>query len=123
LKDWARKTSFEIMELAKELRYAVVREDLTGLINTLRRIESKDHRTGLTIMGYRRIGKWIDWQAEKQGVPLAIVSPNGTSSECPKCGSKELEEAGYRRLRCLKSLLNRDTQDAASKKIGTSLGS
>jgi transposase len=74
-------------------------------------------------MGYRRIGKWIDWQAEKQGVPLAIVSPKGTSSECPKCGSKELEEAGYRRLRCLKSLLNRDTQDAASKKIGTSLGS
>jgi transposase len=50
-------------------------------------------------MGYRRLGKWIDWQAEKQGVPLAIVNPNGTSSECPKCDSK-LEENGYRRLRC-----------------------
>jgi transposase len=35
----------------------------------------------------------------KQGVLLAIVNPNGTSSECPKCDSK-LEEAGYRRLRC-----------------------
>ncbi|MDT7889200.1 MAG: transposase [Desulfurococcales archaeon] len=51
-------------------------------------------------MGYSRLGKWIEWQAEKHGVPLAIVSPNGTSSECPKCGSKGLEEAGYRRLRC-----------------------
>jgi putative transposase len=33
------------------------------------------------------------------GSPLAIVNPNGTSSECPKCDSK-LEENGYRRLRC-----------------------
>jgi transposase len=33
------------------------------------------------------------------GSPLAIVDPRGTSSECPKCGSK-LEENGYRRLKC-----------------------
>jgi transposase len=50
-------------------------------------------------MGYARLGRWIDWQAMKQGVPLAIVNPSGTSSECPKCDSK-LEETGYRRLRC-----------------------
>jgi IS605 OrfB family transposase len=100
LEDWAKKTSLEIAMLSKKLRYAVAREDLTGLINTLRRIESKDHRTKLTIMGYSRLGKWIDWQAEKHSVLLAIVSPNGTSSECLKCGSKGLEEAGYRRLRC-----------------------
>ena len=39
--------------------------------------------------------------AMKHGVPLAIVNPNGTSSECPKCDSK-LEENGYRRLKCPK---------------------
>jgi IS605 OrfB family transposase len=99
LEDWARKTSLEIVELAKKLRYAVAREDLTGLINSLRRIKSKDHRAKLIIMGYRRIGKWIDWQAMKRGSPLAIVDPRGTSSECPQCDSK-LEENGYRRLRC-----------------------
>jgi transposase len=49
-------------------------------------------------MGYKRMGKWIDWQAMKQGVPLATVNPNGTSSECPKCDSK-LEENEYRRLK------------------------
>ena len=59
LEDWARKTSLRIVGLAKELRYAVAREDLTGLINTLRKIESKDHRTKLTIMGYSRLGKWM----------------------------------------------------------------
>ncbi len=35
----------------------------------------------------------------KHGVPLAIVDPRGTSSECPNCDTK-LEEKGYRRLRC-----------------------
>jgi hypothetical protein len=45
--------------LALRLQYAVAREDLTGLINTLRKIESKDHRTKLTIMGYSRLGKWM----------------------------------------------------------------
>jgi putative transposase len=85
LEDWARKTSLRIVELSKKLGHAVAREDLTGLINSLRRIKNKDHRTKLIIMGYSRLGRWIDWQAMKHGVPLAIVNPNGTSSECPKC--------------------------------------
>jgi len=99
LEDWARKTSLEIVRFAKKLGYAVAREDLTGLINSLRRIKNKDHRTKLIIMGYSRLGRWIDWQAMKLGAPLVIVDPRGTSSECPKCDSK-LEENGYRRLRC-----------------------
>jgi putative transposase len=99
LEDWARKTSLEIVMMAKRLGYAVAREDLTELINSLRKIKNKDHRTKLIIMGYARLGKWIDWQAMKHGVPLAIVNPNGTSSECPKCDSK-LEENGYRILKC-----------------------
>ena len=79
LEDWARKTSLRIVELSKKLGYAVAREDLTGLINTLRKIKNKDHRTKLIIMGYSRLVKWIDWQAEKHRVPLAIVNPSGTS--------------------------------------------
>ena len=86
--------------MAKKLGYGVAREDLTGLINTLRRIKSKDHRTKLIIIGYARLERWIDWQAERHGVPLAIVDPRGTSSECPQCGSKDFEEAGHRRLKC-----------------------
>jgi IS605 OrfB family transposase len=100
LEDWARKLALEILGLAKKLGYAVAREDLTGLINSLRKIKNKDHRTKLIIMGYKRLGKWIDWNAKKQGVPLAIVNPNGTSSKCPKCDSKGLKEVDYRRLRC-----------------------
>ena len=36
LEDWARKTSLRIVRLAKKLGYAVAREDLTGLIESLR---------------------------------------------------------------------------------------
>ena len=99
LNDWTRKISLEIIRLAKELRYAVSREDLTNLIRSLRKLP-KDHKTKLIIMGYSRPEKWIDWQAEKNGVSYVKVDPNGTSSECPKCDYKGLEEVGYRRLRC-----------------------
>jgi IS605 OrfB family transposase len=60
LEDWARKTSLRIVGLAKKLGHAVAREDLTGLINSLRKIKNKDHRTKLIIMGYSRLGRWID---------------------------------------------------------------
>jgi lactate dehydrogenase-like 2-hydroxyacid dehydrogenase len=43
----------------------------------LRRIKNKDHRTKLIIMGYKRIGKWVGWQAKKHGMSLAIVNPKG----------------------------------------------
>jgi IS605 OrfB family transposase len=101
------------VRVAKRLGYAVAREDLTGLINSLRKIKNKDHRTKLIIMGYSRLERWIDWQAEKQGVPLAIVNPNGTSSECPQCGSK-LAESGYGRLKCLRCGFEAD-RDAIGK--------
>jgi len=99
LEDWARKTSLKIVRLAVKLQYALAREDLTGLINSLRKIKNKDHRTKLIIMGYSRLGRWIDWQAMKHGAPIVIVDPRKTSSECPNCDSK-LEENGYRILRC-----------------------
>jgi IS605 OrfB family transposase len=88
-----------MVRLAVKLQYALAREDLTGLINSLRKIKNKDHRTKLIIMGYSRLVKWIDWQAMKHGAPIVIVDPRETSSECPQCDSK-LEENGYRILRC-----------------------
>ncbi len=98
LEDWARKASLEVMGLALRLGYAVAREDLTGLINSLRKIKNKDHRTKLIIMGYSRLGRWIDWQAMKHGAPIVIIDPRGTSSECSQCDTKP-EENGYRKLR------------------------
>jgi putative transposase len=130
LKDWARKTSLEIVRFAKKLGYAVAREDLTGLINSLRKIRNKDHRTKLIIMGYSRLGRWIDWQAMKHGAPIVIVDPRDTSSECPQCDSK-MAENGYRRLKCPSCGFEADrevvgklnTRKRALKTLGISGGS
>jgi len=111
IEDWARKTSFMIISLARQSQLAVVREDLTGLIESLRRLP-KDHRTALIVLGYRRLAFWIDWQAEKNGVPLFVVDPADTSSTCPRCGTK-LVEVGYRRLRCPNCGLEADRDSIA----------
>jgi IS605 OrfB family transposase len=96
--DWVKKVSRLIVLLAKRHQYAVAREDLAGLVENLRKLP-KEHRVGLTILSYRRLEQWIDWQCEKNGVPIIVVEPRGTSTTCPKCSSKLIENS-YRRLRC-----------------------
>jgi IS605 OrfB family transposase len=111
IEDWARRTSHMIMSLARQGQLALAREDLTGLIESLRKLP-KDHRTALIILGYRRLAFWIDWQAEKSGVPILLVDPAGTSSICPRCGA-ELVEVGHRRLRCPSCGLEADRDSIA----------
>jgi len=121
IEDWARRTAHIIVTLAKQSQLAVAREDLTGLVESLREL-SKDHRTALIMLGYRRLGFWIDWQAEKGGVPLFVVDPADTSSTCPRCGAK-LVEVGYRRLRCPRCGLEADRDTIAILNIeGRALG-
>ena len=101
LVDNARKAALEIVTTAKRLGYAVAREDLTGLKESLRKLP-KNHRTKLLLMGYSRIERWIDWQASKHGVLRVVADARNTSNEYPKCNHIGLEEIGYRRLRCPK---------------------
>ena len=98
IEDWARKTTREIVMIARNNQLAIAREDLTNLVESLRKLP-RDHRVALLMLSYRRLGFWIDWQSEKHGVPVVVVEPKGTSSTCPKCGGK-LKENGYRRLKC-----------------------
>jgi transposase, IS605 OrfB family, central region len=127
IEDWAKKTSHEIVALAKQYQYEVAREDLTNLVENLRKLP-KEHKVSLLILSYRRLEHWIDWQCEKQGIPIAVINPKGTSSICPICGSK-LVENGYRKLKCNKCGFeaNRDTiaiiniEKKAYKKMGGSL--
>jgi len=121
IEDWARRTAHIIVSLAKQSQLAVAREDLTGLVESLRKLP-KDHRTALIALGYRRLAFWLDWQAEKNGVPLFVVEPAGTSSTCPRCGTK-LVEVGYRRLRCPNCGLEADRDTIAILNIeGRALG-
>ncbi len=98
IEDWAKKTSHEIVDLSKRHQYAVAREDLTGLVENLRKLP-KEHKVSLLILSYRRLEHWIDWQCEKHGIPVITLKPRGTSTTCPKCSSKLIENS-YRNLKC-----------------------
>jgi IS605 OrfB family transposase len=96
--DWARKVSRGIVLLAKHNQLAVAREDLTGLKYKLGRLTGS-HGIAMFWLGYKKLERWLDWEAKKNGVPVVVVDPAGTSSTCPRCGTK-LVEVGYRRRRC-----------------------
>jgi len=98
VEDWARKTALKIVQTANAIRFAVAREDLTGLKERLDQLPY-EHRRRAVWLSYRRLAQWIDWQAAKRGVPVAVVDPRGTSTTCPRCSGR-MEEVGYRRMRC-----------------------
>jgi IS605 OrfB family transposase len=98
IEDWARKLTHDIVMEAKRKQLAIAREDLTGLREHIKRLP-KSHERALFWLGYRKLGRWLDWEAEKNGVPVIVVDPAGTSTTCPRCGTK-LVEVGYRRFRC-----------------------
>jgi len=99
VEDWARKTALTIVLMAKRNSYGVAREDLNGLIESLRKL-SKDHRVKMMMLSYKKLVYWIDWQSQKHGVRVIVVDPKDTSSECPRCRSK-MAENGYRKMKCL----------------------
>ena len=57
--DWAKKTSHRIVE---QNQHAIAREDLTGLIESLRKLP-KNHKVKLLILSYRKLTQWINWQS------------------------------------------------------------
>jgi len=98
IEDWAKKTAVRIVEEARRRSCAVAVEDLTGLREAIRKLP-KEHRTKLMALEYRRLLKWIKWQATKRGVVVVEVDPRGTSTTCPKCGGK-MKEVGHRKMSC-----------------------
>jgi IS605 OrfB family transposase len=98
VEDWVKKTSHEIAVLARQHQYGVAREDLTGLVESLRKLP-REHKVSLLILSYRKISEWIAWQCEKHGIPSVAVDPMNTSTKCPRCSSK-MRENGYRVFKC-----------------------
>jgi IS605 OrfB family transposase len=115
IEDCAKKISHKITILAKHYQYAIAREDLTNLIESLKKLP-KEYRVGLIILSYRRLKHWIDWQCEKNGVPIIVIDPKGTSITCPICNSK-LVKNGYRKMICLKCRFEADRDIVAVQNI------
>jgi putative transposase len=111
IEDWAKKVLHTIASLAKQHQYAVARENLTGLVKSLRKLP-KEHKIALLMLSYRRLEQWINWQCEKNGVPIIAVELTGTLTTCPMCSSR-LTENSYRKMRCRKCGFEADRDTVA----------
>jgi len=97
--DYAHKLGDLVAELALRFRSVVVLEDLEKLRENGKKNRRFNKRLGLWF--YRRIQFCVEYEARERGLEIVKVNPRGTSSRCPKCGGRLVED-GYRVLRCRK---------------------
>ena len=78
-------------------RSVVVLEDLEKLRENAK--NGKKFNKKLSLWFYRRIRFCVEYEAKERGLRAVKVNPKGTSSRCPRYGSR-LADSGYRTLRC-----------------------
>ena len=97
--DYAHNLGDLIAELALEYCSVVVLEDLEKLRENNKK--SREFNKKFGVWFYRRIQFCVEYEARERNLEVVKVDPRGTSSKCPRCGCKLLED-GYRVLRCRK---------------------
>jgi putative transposase len=95
--DYAHKLGDLIAELALRFRSVVVLEDLEKLRENGKKNRRFNKRLGLWF--YRRVRFCVEYEARERNLEVVKVDPRGTSSKCPGCGGRLVED-GYRVLRC-----------------------
>ena len=99
LVDFAKKVGRWIAEIALLLKAnVIVLEELNRMIYNVNELR-KNYRLKLYLMQYRRIQRWIEWQAQKYGMKVIRVNPAYSSTSCPKCGTL-MKESNYRTFHC-----------------------
>jgi len=97
--DYAHRVGDLVAELALRYHSAVVLEDLEKLRENGKRGRRFNKRLGLWF--YRRVQFCVEYEAMERNLEVIKVDPRGTSSKCPRCGGKLVED-GHRVLRCRK---------------------
>jgi len=85
------KAIFE--ERVLPLNAYLVLEELKGLQSHL--IEESDKpkevKAKVRFMDYYKLHRWLIFLAKLHGIPVISVNPSGTSTTCPRCGSKMVQ--------------------------------
>jgi putative transposase len=97
--DYAHKLGDLVAELALKHNSVIILEDLEKLRENNKKGREFNKKLGLWF--YRRIQFCIEYEAMERDLEVVKVNPRGTSSKCPRCGGRLVED-GYRVLRCMK---------------------
>jgi putative transposase len=111
--DYSHKIGDLIADLAFRYNSIIILEDLEKLRENAKK-NSKFNKK-LTVWFYRRTQFCVEYEAKERGVRVIRVNPKGTSSKCPKCSSR-LVDNGYRTLRCSKCGFIRDRGHSSGSK-------
>jgi putative transposase len=98
--DYAHKLGDLVAKLALKYHSVVVLEDLEKLKENNKK-KDKEFNKKLGLWFYRRIQFCVEYEAGERNLQVAKIDPRGTSSKCPRCGGRLVED-GYRVLRCRK---------------------
>jgi len=95
--DYTHKIGDLIADLAFKYNSIIILEDLEKLRENTKKNSKFNKR--LTLWFYRRIQFCVEYEAKERGLTAVRVNPRGSSSTCPRCGSRLVEDR-YRTLRC-----------------------
>jgi len=97
--DYSHKIGNLIAILALKYQSVIILEDLEELKENNKKSREFNKKLGLWF--YRRIQFCIEYEARERNLEVVKINPRGTSSKCPRCGSKLIENEN-RVLMCRK---------------------
>ena len=110
-RDYSHKIGDLIAELALKYQSVIILEDLDELKENNKKSREFNKKLGLWF--YRRIQFCIEYEARERNLEVIKINPKGTSSKCPRCGSKLIENEN-RVLRCRKCSFTGDRDVVAT---------
>jgi putative transposase len=97
--DYSHKIGDFVAELAFKYHSSIILEDLDELRENNKKDRSFNKKLGLWF--YRRIQFCIEYEARERDLEAVKIDPKGTSSKCPRCNRK-LVENKHRVMSCRK---------------------
>jgi putative transposase len=113
------KISKDIVQRAKELKSAIIFEDLKGIRKLYRKGNSQGtrYRRKLNSWSFYELQRQVQYKADWEGVPVVFVDPKRTSKLCPICGGSLQEDKQNRKLWCNNCMKSMDRDVVASMNI------
>jgi putative transposase len=90
IRDLNHKVARAIVNIAKEQNAGIKLEKLEGIRNN--KNHGKSFNYDLHSWSYFQLGKFIEYKARLEGIPITYVDPRNTSQECSRCGCIGIRE-------------------------------
>jgi putative transposase len=82
--------SKQIIQYAKQRKFGLVMEQLTGVRRLYMRGNGlgREYRSRMNSWSFWELQRQIQYKARWEGLPVIYVYPHGTSAKCSRCGSR-----------------------------------